>query len=112
MDRNDGDRQVTRQRALEVRARASDRGRRLLLVAIGLSAALSGAFAALAAGSTHPKKAAHSAPAARAAAASLPAPHATAPSAIPPGGVQAAPLAPAEPPAAPVAPPVATSGGS
>ena len=83
---------------VEVRARASDRGRRLILVAIGLSAALSGAFAALAAGSTHPKKAGRLGPATRATAVSLPAPHATAPSATPPGGVQAAPLAPAEPP--------------
>ena len=112
MDRNDGDRQAAQRRAVEVRAQASDRGRRLLLVAIGLSAALSGAFAALAAGSTHPKKAAGTAPATRAAAVSLPAPHARAPSAIPPGGVQTAPVAPAEPPAVPVAPPVATSGGS
>jgi len=106
------DRQAARRRAVEVRARASDRGRRLILVAIGLSAALAGAFGALAAGSTHTKKAARLVPAPRATAVSLPAPHATAPSAIPPGGVPAAPVAPAEPPGAAIAPPVATSGGS
>src|SRR5512133_340740 len=103
VDRNDGDRDEARRRAVEVRARAADRGRRLLLVTIGLSAALSGAFAALAAGSTHTKKAAPPVPATRATAVSLPAPHATAPSATPPGGVQAAPVAPAEPPASAVA---------
>ena len=57
------DRQAARRRAVEVRARASDRGRRLILVAIGLSAALAGAFGALAAGSTHTKKAARVEPA-------------------------------------------------
>ncbi len=84
----------------------------MILVAIGLSAALAGAFGALAAGSTHTKKAARVEPATRVTAVSLPAPHATAPSAIPPGGVPAAPVAPAEPPGAAIAPPVATSGGS
>jgi hypothetical protein len=114
VDRNHGDRAAARRRAIEVRARASDKGRRLLLVAIGLFAALAGAFGALAAGSTHPKKTARIVPPSRVRTVNLPPPHATAPSATPPGGGDATPVAPApaEPPSAPVAPPVATSGGS